>query len=135
MADCIFCAIIAGEAPSTQVYEDERVLAFMDLFPGARGHCLVVPRAHARDLSDVPDDDLAACLHAARTLAGRAVSALGADGVNLYNCMGAAAGQTVFHFHVHVIPRYTGDGFRVPWPVVPADPETLAEVAAALRTG
>jgi histidine triad (HIT) family protein len=130
--DCLFCRIVAGELPATVVDEDERTLAFMDISPATRGHALVVPRAHAADLLEVEDDDLAACARTARRVAGRAKSALGADGVNLLNSCGAAAWQTVFHFHVHVIPRYAGDPLRLPWTPGPGDPDEIAAAGAAL---
>ena len=131
--DCIFCKIVAGELPATIVRSDERTLAFMDIAPGTRGHCLVIPRAHATDLTDVPPDDLAACARAAQDLARRALDGLGADGVNLINSCRRAAWQTVFHFHVHVIPRYTGDGLVLPWTPAAADPAELESAAAILR--
>ena len=132
-ADCIFCRIVAGELPAQIVAEDERTVAFMDINPGTRGHLLVIPRRHARNLYDVPADDLAAVVQAAQQLALRARDRLGADGVNLISSAEPAAWQTVFHFHVHVIPRYAGDPLRLPWTPAPADPDELAKVAAELR--
>ena len=128
--DCLFCKIVAGEVPSTIVDEDERTVSFMDINPATRGHALVVPREHSRDLLDVPDEDLAACAAAARRLARRASERLGADGVNLLNSCGSPAWQTVFHFHLHVIPRYHGDPLRLPWTPEPGDRD---EIAAAAR--
>ncbi len=124
---------MAGEIPATIVREDERTIAFMDINPGTRGHCLVVPRAHAADLTEIGDEDLAACVLAARDLAGRALDRLGADGVNLINSCRPAAWQTVFHFHVHVIPRYPDDGMVLPWRPSPGDPGAIAAAAALLR--
>jgi histidine triad (HIT) family protein len=131
MDDCLFCKIVAGGLPSTRVYEDDRVIAIMDIFPATRGHVLVIPRAHARDVHEVSDDDLAAAASAARRLAGMAVSGLGADGVTIMQSNGAAAWQTVFHYHVHVIPRYEGDPLVLPWTpgTSPADPEGLSEIS------
>jgi histidine triad (HIT) family protein len=126
--DCIFCKIVAGELPSTRVDEDERAVAFMDISPATRGHVLVVPRAHARDLLSIDAGDLAACAALAQRVAGRAIERLGADGVNLLNSCRAAAWQTVFHFHLHVIPRYDDDPLRLPWTPGPGDE---AEIAAA----
>ena len=131
--NCLFCKIVAGDIPSTRVYEDERTIAFMDIFPGTRGHCLVIPRAHAADITEIAPEDLAACAAAAQDLAKRAQAKLGAEGVNLFNSCGAAAGQTVFHFHIHVLPRYAGDGLRLPWTPAPADQGELQAAAAALR--
>ena len=133
MADaCIFCKILAGELPSTQIYEDERTVAFMDINPGTRGHCLVIPRKHAADLGEIDHEDLAACSHTAQVLAKRARDGLGAEGVNLVNSWGQVAFQTVFHFHVHVIPRYSDDGVRLPWTPSPGDPDEIAAAAEAL---
>src|ERR1700716_3676227 len=115
---CIFCKILAGELPATIVDEDERTIAFMDIAPATRGHALVIPRAHAADILSVETEDLFAVAVASQRLAARANERLHADGVNLLNSCGAAAWQTVFHFHVHVIPRYHGDPLRLPW--VPA---------------
>jgi histidine triad (HIT) family protein len=131
--DCIFCKIAAGELPATIVRSDERTLAFMDIAPGTRGHCLVIPRAHAVDLTDITPEDLAACAVAAQDLARRALDGLGAAGVNLINSCRPAAWQTVFHFHLHVIPRYADDGLRLPWTPTPADPDELQAAAAILR--
>ena len=130
--DCLFCKIVAGEIPGTIVAQDERTVAFMDINPATRGHALVVPRAHATDLLSVPGEDLAACAAAAKRLAARAKEALGADGVNLLNSCGRAAWQTVFHFHVHVIPRYDGDPLRLPWQPAPGDRDEIAAAARAL---
>src|SRR5918992_6240829 len=130
--DCLFCKIVAGEIPATRVREDERTIAFMDINPATRGHLLVVPREHSVDLTDVAAEDLAACMAAARELAIRAQERLGADGVNLLNSCGRAAWQTVFHFHVHVIPRYAGDPLRLPWLPGPGDRDDIAAAAAAL---
>jgi histidine triad (HIT) family protein len=129
--DCLFCKIVAGEIPATRVREDERTIAFMDINPATRGHVLVIPREHADDLTEVSPEDLAACAAAAQELAIRAQDRLGADGVNLLNSCGRAAWQTVFHFHVHVIPRYAGDPLRLPWMPEPGDREEIASAAAA----
>jgi histidine triad (HIT) family protein len=130
--DCLFCRIVAGEIAATRVREDDRTVAFMDINPATRGHVLVVPRAHATDLLTVPPQDLAACMAAAQELAGRLQERLGADGINLLNSSGAPAWQTVFHFHVHVIPRYAGDPLRLPWSPAPGDTDEIREAAEAL---
>src|SRR5437868_4705731 len=115
MSECVFCAIVAGTAAARRVHEDERTVAFLDIFPLTRGHALVVPKRHCDSLLDAPADDLAAVGLTAQRLARAAVApdGLGADGVNLLQANGAIAFQTVFHFHVHVLPRYRGDGFRI----------------------
>ena len=104
--DCLFCKIVAGDLPATIVAEDDRTVSFMDINPATRGHALVVPREHATDLLGVGEEDLSAC---------------------------AAAWQTVFHFHVHVIPRYRDDPLRLPWVPGPGDADEIAAAGAALR--
>lgn len=131
--NCLFCKIVAGELPALVVAEDERTLAFMDINPATRGHALVVPRRHVPDLLTVDPEDLAACAATAQRLAARAKESLGAAGVNLLNSCGAAAWQTVFHFHVHVIPRYEDDPLRLPWVPGAGDPEEIAGAGAALK--
>ncbi|HXP36831.1 MAG TPA: HIT family protein [Solirubrobacteraceae bacterium] len=128
--DCIFCKIVAGELPATIVGEDERTISFMDISPATRGHALVIPREHSADLLSIDADDLAAVGLAAQRLATRVKQRLGADGVNLLNACGAVAFQSVFHFHMHVIPRYEGDPLRLPWVPSPGD---SAEIAAAAQ--
>jgi histidine triad (HIT) family protein len=130
--DCLFCKIVAGDIPSTRVYEDERTIAFMDINPGTRGHLLVIPRAHAQDLLEIDAEDLAACAHTAQVMAHRVKDKLGADGINLINSCGQKAWQTVFHFHVHVIPRYDGDPLRLPWAPAPGDRDEIAQAADLL---
>ena len=130
--DCIFCKILAGELPSRIVDEDERTVAFLDIAPATRGHALVVPRAHVADLLSVDAEDLRAVMVASQRLARRIKERLAADGVNLLNSCGAAAWQTVFHFHVHVIPRYADDPLRLPWIPAQGDPDEIAAVAAQL---
>jgi histidine triad (HIT) family protein len=131
--DCIFCKIVAGEMPAQIVAEDERTISFMDIAPGTRGHALVIPRRHARDLLEIDEADLAAVIAAAQRLAARVHDRLGADGVNLINSCGRAAWQTVFHFHMHVIPRYEDDPLKLPWVPSPGDPDQIAAVAEQLR--
>ncbi len=131
--NCLFCKIVAGEVPSQRVDEDERTVAFMDINPATRGHALVVPRTHAANLLEIEHDDLAATMAAAQRLARTVIERLGADGVTLMNSCGAAAWQTVFHFHIHVIPRYDGDPLRLPWTPAPGDADEIAATADALR--
>lgn len=130
--DCIFCKILAGDLPAQIVDEDEHTIAFMDIAPATRGHALVIPRAHSADLRAIRAGDLEAVAVAAQRLALRMTERLGADGVNLLNACGAAAWQTVFHFHVHVIPRYDGDPLRLPWVPEPGDPDQIASAAKEL---
>jgi histidine triad (HIT) family protein len=132
VADCIFCKIVAGELPAAVVASDERALAFLDINPATRGHTLVIPRAHVQDIHEIDTDDLAAATALAQTIAGRARERLGADGVNLLHSSGSAAWQTVFHFHIHVIPRYLGDPLRLPWVPAPGEASEIAAAAAVL---
>lgn len=131
--DCLFCQIVAGQIPSERIDEDERTVAFMDINPATRGHALVVPRRHAANLLEIDPEDLAATMAAAQRLARRVKERLGADGINLLNATGPAAWQTVFHFHVHVIPRYEGDPMRLPWIPAPGDADEIAHTAQELR--
>jgi histidine triad (HIT) family protein len=131
--DCIFCKIVAGTLPGAIIDEDERTIAFMDISPATRGHALVIPRNHAANVLEIEPEELAATIKAAQRLAARITDRLGADGVNLLNSCGSAAWQTVFHFHIHVIPRYQGDPLRLPWVPAPGDPDEIAAAAAALR--
>jgi histidine triad (HIT) family protein len=131
--DCIFCKIVAGELPAEIVASDDRTVSFMDINPATRGHALVIPREHATDLLSVPAEDLAACAAAAQQLAARAKERLGADGVNLLNACGPAAWQTVFHFHIHVIPRYHDDPLHLPWVPAPGDQAEISAAAEELR--
>jgi histidine triad (HIT) family protein len=131
--DCIFCKIVAGELPAQIVARDERTVAFMDVNPATRGHLLVVPRKHAKDLLEIDPEDLTATVLAARRLSARVSERLRADGVNLLNSCGAVAWQTIFHFHIHVIPRYADDPLRLPWQPTPGDADQIAAAAADLR--
>lgn len=131
--DCIFCKIVAGELPAQIVGEDERTIAFMDINPATRGHLLVIPREHARNLLEVDPADLAACAATAQRMARQVSERLKPAGVNVINSCGEAAWQTVFHFHLHVIPRYEGDPLKLPWIPAPGDPDEIEATARALR--
>jgi histidine triad (HIT) family protein len=131
--DCIFCKIVAGELPAQIIDEDQRTIAFMDISPATRGHALVIPREHARDLLEVSREDLEATISAVQRVARRISERLRTDGLNVLNSCGAAAWQTVFHFHVHVIPRYDGDPLRLPWIPSAGDPHEIEAVARELR--
>lgn len=134
MADgCIFCRIVAGELPAEVVQQDERTVSFLDINPWTRGHAVVVPRAHSRNLYEIADDDLAATAVASRRLAERMRDRLRCDGVNLLNACEPAAWQSVLHFHVHVIPRYEGDPLTPPGEPRAVDADELARVAGELR--
>jgi histidine triad (HIT) family protein len=135
VADCIFCAIVAGDAPAQIVDDDERTVSFMDINPATDGHALVVPRRHADNIHDIDPDDAAAVIRAAQRLADRMRTTLEPAGINLIQANGRAAFQTVFHFHMNVVPRYAGDPIKMPWIPSPGDPARIAEVADRLRSG
>src|SRR3954452_11951467 len=130
--DCIFCSIIKGDIPSTRVDEDDHTIAFMDIHPWTRGHALVIPKKHTPNLYEIEPDELAAVANAAKRLALRMRDGLQCDGINLLNSTGPAAWQTVFHFHMHVIPRYDNDPLRLPWSPTPGDREEIAAAAEEL---
>jgi histidine triad (HIT) family protein len=135
VADCLFCGIVEGSIPSQTIDSDERTVAFMDVAPATPGHALVVPRKHSADLLEIDPDDLSATMTAAQRLARHIKEVLDADGVNLINSCGAAAWQTVFHFHVHVVPRYEDDPLKLPWVPKEGDPDAIAKLADRLREG
>jgi histidine triad (HIT) family protein len=132
---CLFCAIAEGAISCEIVDEDAATVSFLEMNPATPGHSIVIPRGHSADLREIESGDFAATMAAAQRLAVRAVEALGADGVNLLNCSGEAAWQTVPHFHVHVVPRYSGDPLQLPWLPVRGVRGDLAVVAARLREG
>jgi histidine triad (HIT) family protein len=134
--DCIFCAILRGEAPASFTHEDDTVVAFMDIQPITHGHMLVVSREHAVLMHDLNETVAMRAFKVARQLAQLARQTLGASGVNLFVADGEVAFQDVPHFHVHVIPRYPGDGFSLSFPPRYENPPSRAEletVAAAIR--
>jgi histidine triad (HIT) family protein len=133
VADCIFCAIAAGDAPATIIEQDEHTVAFMDINPWARGHTLVVPRRHAENLIDIEPQDLVATMETARRIAGRMTDQLGAKGVWLWNSCGRPAGQVVMHFHVHVIPASGENQPPPPPPDRSISQDDIAAAAGALR--
>jgi histidine triad (HIT) family protein len=131
--DCLFCGIVAGDVPGQIVDSDEHTVAFMDINPATRGHALVVPRRHSVDLMDVSDEDLGHTMLSARRLARRMDEVLKPDGFNLLNSCRSAAWQTIFHFHIHVIPRYDDDPLKLPWVPGPGDADEIAALADQLR--
>ncbi|MGI9117255.1 MAG: HIT family protein [Gaiellales bacterium] len=133
MSDCLFCRIVAEEIPAVRIAETDRAIAFMDIFPAAPGHALVIPRAHADDVLGAADEDLAACMQLAARVGEAAVAELGATGVTFQSLARPDAGQTVFHLHIHVIPRMAGDGFAFPWPQQEGDLAVIEGHAARLR--
>lgn len=128
---CIFCRIVSRQAPAHVVFEDERVLVFMDIFPVADGHTLVIPKAHATNLLHTDEADLAAVIGRSRSVASALRRVLEPDGIGVFQLNGAAAGQIVFHYHMHLIPRMQGDALQI-HSRTPGDPERLAELAGRL---
>ena len=134
MPDCVFCKIRDAQIPAAKVYEDGKSLAFMDINPLTRGHCLVATKAHAATLYDVEVEDLKAAMATAKKVAVALRKALNPDGLNLLQANGAAAFQSVPHFHLHLIPRWTGDGKGFDWKVVPGSREDIMAVADRIRS-
>lgn len=130
---CIFCKIVAGEIPAHRVYEDEDTIAFLDILPASRGHSLVVPKQHAGTLFDISPASLAAVSAASQTVARILRQKLACDGMNVFQNNGAAAGQEVPHYHVHLLPRWTGQAASLGRRGAPDDPQALARLAAELR--
>lgn len=128
--DCIFCKIAAGEIPSRTLYEDEKFRVILDLGPATKGHSLILPKDHAADLYELPEETAADAMKLAKSMALLLREKLRCDGLNLVQNNGEAAGQTVSHFHLHLIPRYKGDGQRINW--VPSEP-TQEELEAVRK--
>ena len=131
--DCIFCKIIAGEIPAAKVYEDEHVFAFMDIAPANPGHTLVIPKQHYRNIFDMPVEVGTQIMQVAIPIANAIRAALNPDGLNLFQSNEAAGFQTVFHFHLHLIPRWEGDPLRLPWRPSEGDMEEINNIAAEIR--
>ena len=126
--NCIFCKIANGEIPSTTLYEDEDFRVILDLGPATRGHALLLPKNHFANLFELDDETAQKAILVAKKMAGKMKDALGADGFNLVQNNGEAAGQTVFHFHMHLIPRYENDNAGILWEPGETTPEDMAEV-------
>ena len=133
MDNCIFCKILAGEIPSTTVYEDDDFKAILDVNPAARGHVIILPKRHAANIYELPDEDASKVMVVAKKIATAVRDAFRCDGVNILQNNGEAAGQTVMHFHMHVIPRYAGGEDMVSWDQKPAKREELEKQGAKLR--
>jgi histidine triad (HIT) family protein len=134
-SDCLFCGIVAGDVPAQIVDSDDHTVAFMDINPATPGHALVVPRAHSADLIEVSDEDLERTTVAARRLTKRMRAALEPAGFNILNSCGSAAWQTIYHFHLHVIPRYEDDPLKLPWVPGPGKADEIEALADRIREG
>ncbi len=133
MSDCVFCKIRDGELPSMKVWEDERTLVFMDINPLTSGHCLVVVKKHAPTIFEADEEDLKAAMTTAKRVALALLRAVKPDGLNVLQANGAAAFQSVPHFHLHLIPRWANDGKGFDWKLVPGDRGQIVKVGERLR--
>jgi len=133
MSECVFCRIRDGQLPSMKVYEDERTICFMDINPLNAGHCLVVTKTHAPTIFDASEDDLQAAIVTARRVSMALLRAVKPDGLNILQANGAAAFQSVPHFHFHLIPRWTNDNRGFDWKLVPGDRAQIMKVGERLR--
>lgn len=131
--DCIFCKIISGEIPSFKIYEDDATYAFMDINPAHDGHALVIPKEHAKDLHSVSDEAISKTVITAKKIAAAVEKSINPGGINLVQCNGEAAGQSVFHFHMHVLPRRKGDELKMNWGLKPGDMEAIGKIAEKIK--
>lgn len=115
MKDCIFCKIANGEIPAATIYEDEDFRVILDLGPASKGHALILPKSHAANIYELPDELAAKAMILAKKMATKMTEKLACDGFNIVQNNGEVAGQTVFHFHMHLIPRYAGDSVKLGW--------------------
>jgi len=129
---CVFCGIVKGEIPSYKIYEDENVYAFLDIADDVEGHTLVIPKKHYENLIEMPDEELASVMHAVKKISKHYIDNNGFTGVNLINCCGKDAEQSVFHFHMHILPRKKGDDIKV-YPVLTKLENNLEQVANKLK--
>lgn len=131
--NCIFCKIAAGEIPSQTIYEDEDFRAILDLGPATKGHTLILPKEHAANLFELSDETAAKLTPLAKKLGKQLVEKLGADGLNVIQNNGEVAGQTVMHYHLHLIPRYKDDGQHLLWKPGESTPEGLKEICDRIK--
>ena len=131
--DCTFCKIVAGQVPSFKLFEDDATFAFMDINPANEGHALVIPKEHAPDLYAISDEALARTMVTAKKVARAVARALDPDGLNLVQCNGSAAAQSVMHFHVHVLPRVADDRLAMNWGLKLGDIEAIGRLAERIR--
>ncbi len=131
--DCIFCKIANGEIPSKTIYEDESFRVILDLAPATKGHALILPKSHADNLYELPEEVAAKVLPVAKQVAAKMKANLQCDGLNLVQNNGESAGQTVMHFHMHMIPRYANDGQQINWVPGESAQDELESVANQIR--
>lgn len=133
MSNCIFCSIIVGDIPSHKVYEDDRFLAFLDIFPASKGHTLVIPKEHHADIHAMSADLYGAMASVAKNVADLLMNKLSSEGTTIMQMNRQAGWQTVFHAHMHVIPRWEGDALHKPWGIAPASPDGLANLIRLIK--
>jgi histidine triad (HIT) family protein len=133
MSDCLFCKIIEGSVPSRKVFENDDCYAFLDIFPAAKGHTLVIPKQHFTDIHEAEAQSYASVAAAAKEVADLLHARLGSDGTTIFQMNREAGWQTVFHLHMHVIPRWEGDSLNKPWDIAAATDEQLTEVLRSLQ--
>ncbi|HYM31539.1 MAG TPA: HIT family protein [Candidatus Cybelea sp.] len=131
--NCIFCKIVTGAVPCFKLHEDSSTLAFMDINPFNPGHCLVIPKSHAADVFTIDEASMAATARSARVVATAVQATLKCEGMNLVQANGPAAAQSVKHFHIHVLPRRTGDEAKLNWMPSPGDMTAIGKLAEAIR--
>lgn len=132
MNDCIFCKLANGVFPTATLYEDDDFRVILDAGPATRGHALILPKDHYADIYEIPDELIGKAFQLARKMAVKMTAALGCDGFNIVQNNKPAAGQTVFHFHIHLIPRYENDGAGINWRPGTLSEEAKAEILAAV---
>ena len=133
MEDCIFCKIVNGDIPAAKVYEDSKVISFLDIMPANKGHCLVVPKKHSQTLTEMSDDDLAATIKAAKKVASALSLSFGNGSFNIVMNNGKEAGQMVNHSHLHIIPRFQKDRLRIKWSHLKYEDNEIKEYAEKIK--
>lgn len=131
--DCIFCKLANGEIPARSIYEDEKFRVIMDMNPLSKGHCLILPKEHYKNLYDIPEDVLSDAIILAKKMAVKMTKKLGATGFNIVQNNNESAGQTVFHFHIHLVPRYDNDGEPISWTPTSPSAEELDQIHEQLE--
>jgi histidine triad (HIT) family protein len=131
--NCIFCKIIAGQAPCTKLFEDDATLTFMDVNPAHDGHCLVITKSHYPTVFEISEEAFVAVAHSVRKVARAVNLALSPEGLNLVQANGEGAKQSIKHFHIHVLPRKLGDDLQLDWGLKPGNPKTIVAVADKIR--
>jgi histidine triad (HIT) family protein len=133
MEECVFCKIVEGKIPAAKVYEDSKVISFLDIMPANKGHCLVVPKIHAQNLMEMNDEDLSATIKAAKKIASALSLSFGNGSFNIVMNNGKEAGQVVNHAHIHIIPRFQKDRLRIKWSHLKYEGDEMKEYAEKIR--